>query len=336
MELNNLNLFPADRVQGRLSKRRHPERAIDHLHSSRGAAGQMRATSALTPESAHAAMKDACRQAGIDSSDARLVRTGENVMFQLGDVMVRVGRSRAASGKEVAVARWLSDNDFPAVRIVDSLPQPVVADNFAVTFWEYISEVAPRPTSRELAAMLRSLHDLPSPPFRLPLFEPLAKIENRLSCLPADYLNSDDLQFVMGRKHELAIKYNELKFSLSPGVIHGDAHTGNLMRDRALGIRLIDFEDFAVGPREWDVSILAVRYQAFGWVGDVEYAEFTNTYGFDPTDWSGFPIVRSIRELNMTTWLMQQAGQSREIDEEISVRLRDLRDDQRPRRWRVF
>lgn len=54
----------------------------------------------------------------------------------------------------------------------------------------------------------------------------------------------------------------------------------------------------------------AVRYKAFGWLSDEDDAAFVAAYGFDPRIWSGFPVVRAMRKLNMTTWLAQRAGHS--------------------------
>src|SRR5207248_11023444 len=103
---------------------------------------------------------------------------------------------------------------------------------------------------------------------------------------------------------------------------------GNLMRDEHGTVRLIDFEDFAWGPREWDVSVAAVRYKAFGWLDKDSYEAYVKAYGFNPLDWSGFPVLRAIRELNMTTWLMQRMGESAEIDSEILRRISDLRNEE--------
>lgn len=49
--------------------------------------------------------------------------------------------------------------------------------------------------------------------------------------------------------------------ALPSDVIHGDAHEGNALRDRTGTVRLTDFESFALGPREWDAGVLALRYR---------------------------------------------------------------------------
>lgn len=294
----------------------------------------------LTPESSLIALKHACRSLGIACHDAELVRLGENAMYRLnGDGLVaRIGRSAEASRKEARVARWLASHDFPAARLADDLVQPVVVEPFCATFWEFIDEAMEPADAADLGRILRDLHAVPSAEsLDLPGFRPMPKVEARLDAVQGGYLTDDDIEFVRKRHKELEQQFSCLKFEFAFGPIHGDAHTGNLMRDASTGsVRLIDFEDFAWGPREWDASVASIRHVAFGWESDEEYRRYIAAYGWDPITWSGFPVFRAIRELNMTTWLMQLLGQSAEIDAEVQKRVRDLRDQDAPRDWHVF
>ncbi|MFE3173607.1 phosphotransferase enzyme family protein [Amycolatopsis sp. NPDC059090] len=292
---------------------------------------------ALTPSSAHGALRQACQDVGLDPQGATLLRMGENAIYRTADdIVVRIGRSQDASEKEVRVANWLADAKFPSVRLA-RLPQAVVAHGFTVTFWETIHESAPEPSSADLAFILRKLHELPSAEtLRLPSFRPLPKVRQRLRELPEGALPVGDMDFLLSRCEGLEEDFRELSFDLPLGVIHGDAHPGNLMRRQDSSVCLIDFEDFSWGPREWDLAVTATRYQGFGWVSRSEYDEFVEVYGFDALKWTGYPTIRAIRELNMATWLMQQNGQSRRVDAEIRKRIADLRNNQFPRSWQVF
>jgi hypothetical protein len=71
-------------------------------------------------------------------------------------------------------------------------------------------------------------------------------------------------------------------------------------------------------------------------VSEGEYAEFVNAYGFDISRWDGFSILSAVRELGMTTWLMQLAGQDAARRDEFHRRVDDLRSGKYPRRWRPF
>jgi hypothetical protein len=84
------------------------------------------------------------------------------------------------------------------------------------------------------------------------------------------------------------------------------------------------------------VAVEAVRFKSMGWVSDSDYRSYVSAYGFDPITWDGFPVLRDARELNMTTWLMQQCCESREIDSEIARRIEDLRNPGRRRHWNTF
>ncbi|MEV6234918.1 aminoglycoside phosphotransferase family protein [Saccharopolyspora shandongensis] len=294
-------------------------------------------TAAFTPETTRAILHKAGKQLDLDTSGATLIRMGENAMYRLESppIMVRIGRSPAAAEKERNVAAWLADHDFPAVHLAD-FQQPVLVDDYAVTFWKFIEESLDSVTEHELGGTLRALHDLPTPSaFSLPPFEPMPKIAPRLSAI-GDRLPVEDRMFISERKAELEEEFSGLSFSLGVGVVHGDYHPGNLMRDQAGIIRLIDFEDFVFGPREWDACVEAVRYWAFGWVSPEDYRSYVDAYGFDPLDWDGFPVMRAIRELNMTTWLAQLLGQSDEVDKEVHKRIADLRNGQRLRNWSTF
>jgi thiamine kinase-like enzyme len=121
------------------------------------------------------------------------------------------------------------------------------------------------------------------------------------------------------------------------GVIHGDPHVGNLLRDRTGTVRLIDFESVAWGPREWDLAVLASRYKPFNWMAESEYRAGVAAYGgFDVMSWDGYDVLIAIRELNMTTWLLRNMAESPGHAEEFRRRIADLRDDHATRRWRAF
>jgi len=295
-------------------------------------------TTALTPGSAHRVLERACRTVGLDAEDAVPARFGENAMYRLQDaaLMARVGRSQEVARKEVHVAEWLASHDFPAVRLTDRLAQPLVVDGSPVTFWELITESDDPVTSADLGRLLRALHSLPAPThFTLPQFDPMSKVVARLDGLSIDDFTSDDIEFLRDRHLDLERQFTRLHFVLPQGPIHGDAHTGNLIRSTDGQIKLLDFEDFCYGPREWDVAVESVRYRSFAWVSESDYRDYTAAYGFDALNWPGFQVVRAARELNMTTWLMQQIGQSPEVDAEVKLRIADLHDDDAPRRWRA-
>src|SRR5215831_55474 len=132
----------------------------------------------FSPESSRVLLNIACKKAGLDSDGAELLRLGGNALYRLSSapVTVRIGRSQEDAKKEVKVGQWLASHDFPAVRLVDDLAQPVFLEDTAVTFWEFVDRSSEPVTAHDLARMLRELHRLPNPAdFKLPLFHPSPK-----------------------------------------------------------------------------------------------------------------------------------------------------------------
>jgi hypothetical protein len=41
-----------------------------------------------------------------------------------------------------------------------------------------------------------------------------------------------------------------------------------------------------------------------------EYESFARMYGFDTTQWPGYPVMRSVREFLVATWVIQKAAKS--------------------------
>jgi aminoglycoside phosphotransferase (APT) family kinase protein len=279
------------------------------------------------------------RGAGLDAEDARLIRLGENALFHLPgpSVVVRVARSMAYwedAGREVAVACWLASQGFPAVRAYAGVAQPVEAAGRPVTFWEFVEgrdgdlgDIA------VLAELLARLHRLPRPEgFTLPPEDPLGRVRRRLE---AASVTAADKEFLLAKLEAIEAEMPALEFPLPEGPVHGDAHVQNLMIT-ASGPVMIDFERFAWGHPEWDLSMTATEYQTAGWWTQDEYARFAAAYGFDVTSWEGYPVLRAAHELKMTSWLAQNVAESREVADEVAARIGTLRGQVPLGDWRPF
>ncbi len=77
-------------------------------------------------------------------------------------------------------------------------------------------------------------------------------------------------------------------------------------------------------------------YASFGWHADAEYTDFAEGYGFDVRQWSGYTVLRSVRELLMVTWLSQNAGTDPRVAEEVEKRVETLRSGGSRRAWAPF
>lgn len=268
----------------------------------------------------------------------RLLRLGENALFTLPaeDLVARIARSVDLLDRverELAVARWLLDSGFPATRVAEHVRQPLVLDGRPITFWRFVREDERQSASTEmLGRILRAFHDLPAPPFELPVFDPFSVVPRRLA--EARGIDPEDLAFLDAMYRELRSSYAELRYALPEGLIHGDAHRGNLIMSGGLAL-LSDFEVVAFGPREWDLAVTALAADRFQ-LPDREYRAFVKSYGFDVKDWAGYPVLRSVRELTMTTWLMQNVSDDPAIEAEFRKRVSSLSKGDGQATWRAF
>lgn len=293
----------------------------------------------FTEAAARDALTLACARARLNTAGARLLRLGENAIWNLPgeSTVVRIARSMALWDdvtRETRIARWLADSGIPAARIREDIPQPVAADGRPVTFWRHIDGRNGEPRDIEdLARLLRRVHQLPRPgQFHLPDENILGRVRGRLE---QAVVGDADRHFLLGRLAELEQEVPRLRFPLAASPTHGDAHVQNLMVTGA-GPVLIDFERFAWGQPEWDLSMTATEYRVAGWWTDDEYRRFCGTYGYDVTQWSGFGVLRRTHELKMISWLSQNVGQSPEITREFETRMRTLRGESPGRDWQPF
>jgi aminoglycoside phosphotransferase (APT) family kinase protein len=224
--------------------------------------------------------------------------------------------------KEANVSAWLAEAGCPAARLAD-VPQPVEAEGHPVTFWRYIDgrEGADEDVA-VLGRLLRRLHELPPPTgFRLPAVDVLNRVESRIE---KSEVSAGDKDFLLGACEELRSDASRLRFVLPAGPIHGDAHVANLIVTGD-GPVLIDFERFAWGQPEWDLSVTSTEYRSAGWWDDAQYRAFVDAYGFDVMAWDGFDVLRRVNEMKMTTWIMQNVGESSAAAAEYERRMVTLR-----------
>ncbi|MFE9323511.1 phosphotransferase family protein [Nocardia sp. NPDC052278] len=285
---------------------------------------------------ARRALELAGTRLGVATDDAQLIRMGENAIYALppADVVARIARSeqrRARVEKELAVARWLARHDFPAVRVAEQFEQLIPADGRLITFWQLV-DITGEPTEVELAALLRDFHTLPEPEFPLPTFDPFSAVPARL----ANPGNADPtaIEFLTELYYTLRTRYAELELTTPHTVIHGDAHINNIIPTPP-GPILSDFEAVARGPREWDLTTVAMTVDRFG-LPRTTYQAFADTYGYDVTGIPGYPVLCAVRELTMVTWLMQIIDVSPQHAQEFAHRVDSLRSGDQQQRWHIF
>ncbi len=278
-----------------------------------------------------------CAESGLDPAGATLIKCTANAVFRLASapVVVRIGASTALRHrveKVVHVATWLAEHDVPAVRLLPGVPQPVQYDGYVATLWEAVPDGGRRPRGRDLGKLLRRIHDLPEPASWLPPWRPLADVRARIG--EATELAPADLAFLQDRYDDVADQLSRLEFPSAPSLVHGDAHLGNLIPGPA-GPVLCDFDSSSFGPPEWDLTPLAVGVVRFGEPAG-RYRELVRTYGMDVTRWSGFAVLRAVRELKLITSVLPIIESRPEVRAELFRRMADVRSGNTSARWARF
>ncbi|WP_327007717.1 aminoglycoside phosphotransferase family protein [Dactylosporangium sp. NBC_01737] len=308
----------------------------------------------LSPDVAHELRRrlaDVCAQIGIDPDNATLIKYTMNAVFLAPPVVLRLARgphTTALASRVVAIASALEDAAAPTIRLVDTVnSQPVHSDDWVATIWQQVPTIATEPKPVDLAAPLRAIHALNLFEAPLAAWSPVEKFRRRISAaaaLPpaaaeelrqwsqADlHLDIKDLLDALRRRCDhLETQLTQVTWHLSSGVIHGDAHTGNVLLPTAprrpsstLPAVLCDLDSVCHGPREWDLVPTAHGATRFG-RSTTEYRAFVDAYGFDITAWSGWPVLRDLRDLQLVTSTIDSLTGRPDVARELAHRLRTL------------
>jgi Ser/Thr protein kinase RdoA (MazF antagonist) len=269
-----------------------------------------------SPDVALQMMPRACALAGVSAASVELLRFGTNAVYRLVGTqwILRLRRPGAAPEsveRQVSIARWLVDHGYPANRPATDVP--VVRDGLdgaIASFWDWVDDDPRRRVEpHTLGRLLRRFHSLTDSydVSEVPGWAPIDDITLRLEAAraSASFLPTADIALLESWTERLAAIVVDLPWALRPGLIHGDAHTGNVLATRG-GPVLIDFDLLSVGPREWDLiptAVSSLRFHADRGAGD----GFCTGYGFDILAWAGWPTLQKLRELYMTSWLLSVA-----------------------------
>lgn len=268
------------------------------------------------------------------AGQARSIRIGENAIFHMPGLIVRVsrqGQTRAAQ-REVDVARWLATSDFPAVRALP-VEQPVLVENRAVSFWEPLPDHTPGSVI-DIAHLLRELHALDIPDLELGELNPFVRLPERIADA-SGLIPEDDLDWLSQRVWRLRQEWEHLPTGRPWSVVHGDAWTGNVAHCADGSIALMDLERCSLGPPEWDLVSTAIKSRTVNWLKPDDYDDFVEAYGGgEVSSWSGFELMRDIRELRMTTYFAQHsANPSMRAESQLRIDCLRGRHGDRPWPW---
>jgi hypothetical protein len=285
-------------------------------------------------------LADVCRQIGVPASGAELLRLHGSAVYALpsAGLVVRISTNLAARARIAAslgVTAWLAEGGFPC-----TVPAPVAGQPFTIagkvaSVWNYVPEAPGAPgAAADLARLLRDLHSRPLPPSPPEaLTDPLDSVSSALRSAPPDAIPGWQRGWLTDRIGELRARWTGLRFPLPPGLVHGDAHPGNLIRGRDGTVVLCDWDHVATGPREWDLAQVFYTSRRLGFPAPDDVEDFAAAYGKDPRDWPGLATVVAIREVSGLSPYIRNAPAQPFARRELALRINTLQAGDHTARW---
>lgn len=283
-------------------------------------------------------LEKACYAYGLNAARAQLLHRRSNAVWRVDDVVVRLApdtplrRTRAATS--IAVTRWLASTTTEPVALCP-LPghQPVLVDGAVATFWPYRPSTV-EPTARDVAKLVRLLHQRPAPPFEVPEYRPLRRLRDALEVDAArtrPVLSRRDRVWLHRRADDLIAAFEATRFPLGRGLVHADAHAENAVLDKG-GWVLIDWDNACYGPRELDlVGTLPDHFHA----PHTDRVEFVRAYGYDLLEWPGWMLLRDITEYHSLGAYLRLAADTPRAASELHRRVESLRTGDRDVVWQT-
>lgn len=295
-----------------------------------------------------------CATAGLPAQRAQLIKYTMNAVYRVGDgVVIRLSHgpeARARANRLVGVVAALQKAGAPIVSLVDDIEQPVAVGHWVATVWSHVetSEVAPRPV--DLGDPLHRFHAIEElRTAELPGWRPVDKALGRINAVWAQsstHLAASEAwaraelgcdlawlaSWLQERASDVQARLDAAPWHLPAGVIHGDAHTGNVLLpvgsgrpvSETLGEALLcDLDSVCVGPREWDLTPTAHGAFRFG-RSMTDYQEFVRRYGVDVTELDAWPVLRDVRDLQLVTSVLPSLAGRPDVAAQLGVRLRSL------------
>ncbi|GAA1719369.1 aminoglycoside phosphotransferase family protein [Kribbella yunnanensis] len=283
-----------------------------------------------------------CLAAGIDPSDATLLRYTMNAVFRLehAGVVVRMAPiiNSDVVDRVAKVATAFGQLGLPTARLAPGLSQPVAGGSWIATVWTLLPQVrGRRHDPADLAGPLRAIHALPEIDVELPGWDPLGQISDLLS-KAASLTGADDdflsdwatrefglsigqvLEHLWDKCGELAVDLEAVEWTLPRSVIHGDAHAGNLLDDLSGRVVIGDLDSVSIGPPEWDLIPAAHGALRFG-DDPAQHRAFAQAYGLDVSACPAWDVLRQVRELQLVTSVIPDLRGRPGVASELARRL---------------
>lgn len=258
-----------------------------------------------TAEDAAPLVAAAARRWGLQGAP-ELLRLGTNASHRVGDAVVRIapaGRAREAVQRELDLAAFLSEAGFPAVRPL-AVEQPVDVDGHWATAWAWVPHDPEGVTDGEaFGALIRGFHDA-TVDYAAPLpdWGALELIAARLGGLRGNpHFSGDEVALLERTLSDLRAELEALAAITPVGVVHGDAHPGNVLTHADTGQAVLaDFDLIGRGPRAWDLAPAALHPRRYG--ADPSWWQAVRR-GYGRAEDASWEVCLRVRELASAAWL---------------------------------
>lgn len=259
---------------------------------------------------------EAARRAALSSP--RLLAISRNAVFWCDEGVAKFYPDQATDlaylSEQMRLACFMADR---GVRVsVPVSEQPVQGDGYKLVVWQALRG-EPGVDPHFLASLLSAFHAAGEGyDGSLPGFDYLKKMEYRFKAVvDSGRVSDDDLSVLSAFLSEMGEAWGSAGRVLGEGVIHGDAHQGNVITTPA-GACLIDFDWVARSDREAD--LFKVCDQRF--TGSLEARQrFFEAYGIDPDDYPRIFVLEQLTLFSALSLLVEL--RPRECGEEIERRL---------------
>lgn len=287
-------------------------------------------------------LAEICALLGLDPAAGEPVQrlVNHTYRFPRAGLLVRLSPDSPQVDHLVRVATELERLGVPTIRLASAATQPVRAAGWAATVWRLLPPPpAERYPAADLAVPLRMLH--PSRlGLELPRWNLLGTIRDFVEATAAaedfdawasahvGWRGTALLAELRRRCDALAEDLAGAAWVLPPGTVHGDAHTGNLLRLPTGEPVLCDLDLVSWGPVEADLAPAAHGVTRFRRDG-ADYERLVRGYGFDVRESPAWPALRRLRDLQLGVYMLR-ARPGGAVATEVARRLTTvLTDDER-------
>ncbi|GLY95027.1 aminoglycoside phosphotransferase [Actinoplanes sp. NBRC 103695] len=275
---------------------------------------------------------------GVEVTGAQLLHLANNAVFALpaAELVVRITRTttlHARVRKVAMLGAWFDQANAPTIRLSRlTTTQPIADRELLATVWEYVVPYGPPPDAGDLGRVLRTFHEIDVDRLPLPAWDPIGDVRARLD--DAEEIDEADRDFLLFWCAELEPRLRAFAERGIVGLVHGDAHEGNLLRGKSGRVLLCDFDATCLGPWQVDLVPAPANEARFGRTGS--HGRLAAAYGYDVTDDPAWPLLRQARELKMIAAAVPLLGTDPRIANEFRLRLDSVRTGDTADRWTAF